>query len=235
MNGITLQSVEQYMYRLLPPRDAVLADMERVAEKNDVPIVGPAVGRLLYQLARFVNAGRVFEMGSAIGYSTIWWARGLRRGGKVYYTDGSSANAAQAEGYLQKAGVRDRVEILVGNALDLIDQVEGEFDIVFNDVDKHDYPEVFRKAAGRIRVGGLLVADNVLWSGRVADARQLSGLSTKCCSQTSGSTRRLFRSATVLRLDYESSEVHQRPAIRVFSPRDPDDQRLLDRHQFRVA
>jgi len=158
------------MYRLLPPRDAVLADMERVAEKNDVPIVGPAVGRLLYQLARFVNAGRVFEMGSAIGYSTIWWARGLRRGGKVYYTDGSSANAAQAEGYLQKAGVRDRVEILVGNALDLIDQVEGEFDIVFNDVDKHDYPEVFRKAAGRIRVGGLLVADNVLWSGRVADA-----------------------------------------------------------------
>jgi len=170
MNGITLQSVEQYMYRLLPPRDAVLADMERVAEKNDVPIVGPAVGRLLYQLARFVNAGRVFEMGSAIGYSTIWWARGLRRGGKVYYTDGSSANAAQAEGYLQKAGVRDRVEILVGNALDLIDQVEGEFDIVFNDVDKHDYPEVFRKAAGRIRVGGLLVADNVLWSGRVAGA-----------------------------------------------------------------
>ena len=170
MNGITLQSVEQYMYRLLPPRDAVLADMERVAEKNEVPIVGPAVGRLLYQLARFVNAGRVFEMGSAIGYSTIWWARGLRRGGKVYYTDGSSANAAQAEGYLQKAGVRDRVEILVGNALDLIDQVEGEFDIVFNDVDKHDYPEVFRKAAGRIRVGGLLVADNVLWSGRVADA-----------------------------------------------------------------
>jgi len=170
MNGITLQSVEQYMYRLLPPRDAVLADMERVAEKNEVPIVGPAVGRLLYQLARFVNAGRVFEMGSAIGYSTIWWAQGLRRGGKVYYTDGSSANAAQAEGYLQKAGVRDRVEILVGNALDLIDQVEGEFDIVFNDVDKHDYPEVFRKAAGRIRVGGLLVADNVLWSGRVADA-----------------------------------------------------------------
>jgi len=170
MNGITLQTVEQYMYRILPPRDAVLADMERVAERNDVPIVGPAVGRLLYQLARFVNAGRVFEMGSAIGYSTIWWARGLRRGGKVYYTDGSSANAAQAEGYLQKAGVRDRVEILVGNALDLIDQVEGEFDIVFNDVDKHDYPEVFRKAAGRIRVGGLLVADNVLWSGRVADA-----------------------------------------------------------------
>src|SRR5438093_8532070 len=99
MDGITLQTVEQYMHRLLPPRDAVLAEMERVAERDDVPIVGPMVGRLLYQLARFVNAGRVFEMGSAIGYSTIWLARGLKRGGKVYYTDGSSANAAKAEAY----------------------------------------------------------------------------------------------------------------------------------------
>ena len=88
----------------------------------------------------------------------------------MYYTDGSSSNAAKAEEYLKKAGVRDRVEILVGNALDLVDQVEGEFDVVFNDVDKHYYPEVFRKTAGRIRVGGVLVADNVLWSGRVADA-----------------------------------------------------------------
>jgi predicted O-methyltransferase YrrM len=169
MNGITLHSVEEYIYRQLPPRDAVLADMERLAEKNGVPIVGPAVGRLLYQLARFVNARRVFEMGSAFGYSTIWWARGLRRGGTVYYTDASATNAADAEDYLTKAGVRDRVEILVGNSLDLIDRVDGDFDIVFNDVDKHYYPEVFRKAAGRIRVGGLLVADNVLWSGRVAD------------------------------------------------------------------
>ena len=170
MNGITLHSVEEYIYRQLPRRDAVLADMERVAEKNGIPIVGPAVGRLLYQLGRFVNAKRVFEMGSAIGYSTIWWARALRRAGTVYYTDGSSANAAEAENYFTKAGVRDRVEILVGNSLDLIDQVEGDFDIVFNDVDKHYYPDVFRKAAGRIRLGGVLVADNVLWSGRVADA-----------------------------------------------------------------
>ena len=170
MNGITLHSVEDYIYRNLPRRDAVLADMERLAGKQDIPIVGPAVGRLLYQLALFVNANRIFEMGSAIGYSTIWWARALQRGGTVYYTDASSANAAEAEKYFEKAGVRDRVEILVGNSLDLIDQVEGDFDIVFNDVDKHYYPDVFRKAAGRIRLGGVLVADNVLWSGRVADA-----------------------------------------------------------------
>lgn len=169
MNGITPHAVEEYMYALLPQRDAVLAEMEELATRNRIPIVGPAVGRLLYQLARLVNAERVLEMGSAIGYSTIWLARALQAGGKVYYTDGSSMNAAKAEDYVSRAGVRDRVEILVGDSLDLIDQVEGEFDIIFNDVDKHYYPEVYRKAAGRVRIGGLLVADNVLWYGRVAD------------------------------------------------------------------
>ncbi len=170
MNEITAQGIDEYMYGLLPPRDAVVAEMEDFAAKNRVPIVGPAVGRLLYQLARSINAGRVFEMGSAIGYSTIWWARALKDGGgKVYYTDGSPENAAKAEDYLKRAGVRDRVEILVGNSLELIDQVEGKFDVVFNDVDKHYYPDVYRKVADRVRVGGLLVADNVLWHGRVID------------------------------------------------------------------
>jgi predicted O-methyltransferase YrrM len=144
--------------------------MEDFARRNRVPIVGPLVGRFLYQLAQFVNAARVFELGSAIGYSTIWFARALKPGGKVYYTDGSQENAAKAKEYIRRAGVADRVEILVGNALDLIDQVEGEFDVIFNDVDKHYYPAVYRKAASRVRKGGLLLSDNVLWSGRVADA-----------------------------------------------------------------
>ena len=170
MNGITLESVENYMRDLLPPRDPVIAEMEDFAERHRVPIVGPMVGRFLYQLARFVDAVRVFEMGSAIGYSTIWFARALKPGGKVYYTDGSQDNAARAREYIKRTGVTDRVEILVGNALELIDRVEGEFDIVFNDVDKCDYPTVYRKAADRVRIGGLLLSDNVLWSGRVADA-----------------------------------------------------------------
>lgn len=170
MSGITYAPVEKYLYRLLPPRDDVLADMEKVAARKHIPIVGPAVGRVFYQLARLTNAQRIFEMGSAIGYSTIWWARGIQRRGQVYYTDGDPNNAAKAGDYLKRAGMRDRVKILVGNALDLVDQVQGEFDIVFNDVDKHYYPEVYRKVAGRVRVGGLLVSDNVLWSGRVANA-----------------------------------------------------------------
>jgi caffeoyl-CoA O-methyltransferase len=169
MPGITTPSVEEYIYTLLPARDSVLSEMEDLASKDHIPIVGPAVGSLLGQLARLVNARRVFEMGSAIGYSTIWWARAVATDGKVYYTDGSSENANKAQQYISRAGVRDRVEILIGDSLDLIDQVEGEFDIIFNDIDKHDYPNAFQKAAHRVRIGGLLVTDNVLWSGRVAD------------------------------------------------------------------
>jgi predicted O-methyltransferase YrrM len=171
MDSITPRSLEEYMQGLIPPRDAVLEEMEDFARKNDVPIVGPLVGRVLCQLARFVNAQRVFEMGSAIGYSTIWFARAVPPGGKVYYTDGDSSNAVKADAYAKRNGTRDRMEILTGNSLDLIDQVDGEFDVVFNDVDKHYYPEVYRKAAGRVKIGGVFVTDNVLWSGRVADPK----------------------------------------------------------------
>jgi caffeoyl-CoA O-methyltransferase len=168
MARITNEAVEAYMWQLLGPRDAVLTE-EAEAAKNRIPIVGPLVGQFFYQLALLSKASRIFEMGSAIGYSTIWWARAVKPGGKVYYSDGGPENAAKASDYLTRAGVRDRVEILVGNSLDLIDQIEGDFDVVFNDVDKHYYPEVHRKAAGRVRVGGLLVTDNTLWSGKVAD------------------------------------------------------------------
>ena len=168
MNEITAHDVEQYLYDILPPRDEVLAEIEQQARQRNIPIVGPAVGRLLYQYAVLSGARRVFEMGSAVGYSTIWWARAVGEGGRVYYTDGSQQNADEAAGYFRRAGVGGRVEIMVGNSLDLIDQVAGDFDIVFNDVDKHYYPQVFHKAVPRLRRGGLFITDNVLWSGRVA-------------------------------------------------------------------
>lgn len=160
--------VVNYLDALLPPRDDVLTEMEQLARQRRIPIVGPAVGRLLYQLTRLIHAERVFEMGSAIGYSTIWLARAIPAHGVVYYTDDDPNNAREAEDYLRRAGVGDRVKILVGDALDLIDHVDGEFDLVFTDVDKHQYPTAFTRARSRIRRGGLLVADNVLWSGRVA-------------------------------------------------------------------
>ena len=168
MNWIVEPKTEKYIYSLLPARDRVMREMERYAQKHHVPIIGPACGRLLYQLARLVRARRVFEMGSAIGYSTLWLARAVGPEGRVFYTDGDPANARRAEGYLGSAGVLGRVRVLVGDALHLLDSTEGQFDLIFNDVDKTQYPDAFRRAVSRVRVGGLFVTDNVLWSGRVA-------------------------------------------------------------------
>jgi len=168
MGGITVEDVEDYVYELLPPRDPVLAEMEAEAAKNRVPIVGPAVGRLLEQLALMSKAKTVFELGSAIGYSTIWWARAVGEGGRVYYTDSDRKNADKARRYFEQAGVAERVTVLIGDALELLSEEKQEFDIVFNDVDKVDYPRVLRLALTHLKKGGLFVTDNVLWSGRVA-------------------------------------------------------------------
>jgi caffeoyl-CoA O-methyltransferase len=168
MHGITAEPVEEYLYSLLPPRDAVLTEMEAAAAKRNVPIVGPAVGRILHQLALISGAKTVFEMGSAIGYSTIWWARAVGEGGRVIYTDGDRKNADEARGYFERAGVADRIAVKVGDALEILSEQKQEFDIIFCDLDKEDYPRAFRLALPRLRKGGLLVADNVLWSGKVA-------------------------------------------------------------------
>lgn len=167
MPNILSETLDQYLTDVMPERDAVLSEMEQIAKEQSIPIIGPLVGRVLYQMAVLAGAKRVFEMGSAIGYSTIWLARAVGPEGKVYYSDGSESNAARAQPYLERAGVADRVEIQVGDALDLLQASEGMFDIIFNDVDKHDYPRVFDMALPRIRKGGLLITDNVIWSGRV--------------------------------------------------------------------
>jgi len=168
MNGITDKLVERYIDDLLPRRDDVLTEIEATAARRDIPIIGPAVARVLYQYAQLIDARRIYEMGSAIGYSTIWLARATGSKGKVYYTDGSAVNAAEARGYFERAGVADRIEILVGDSMALLDSVDGEFDLIFNDVDKHQYPEAFHKAVPRLRRGGLFITDNALWYGKVA-------------------------------------------------------------------
>jgi len=169
MHGITEEGVEDYLYDMLPPRDEVLTEMEAEATKRSIPIVGPVVARFLHQLALMTGAKRIFEMGSAIGYSTIWWARAVAPGGRVIYTDGDRKNADQARHYFERAGVSDRIQIKVGDALELLSEQKEDFDIIFNDVDKEDYPRVLRLAVPRLRKGGLFVSDNVLWSGRVTE------------------------------------------------------------------
>jgi predicted O-methyltransferase YrrM len=170
MDEITVAAVERYFLSLLPERDAVLTEMEAQASKRQIPIVGPAVGRFLYQLAQMVRARTVFELGSAIGYSTLWWARAVGPEGRVVYTDGSRANADEARRYFERAGVADRIEIRIGDAMEVLSEQKAEYDIIFNDVDKEDYPRVFHLAVPRLRKGGLFVSDNVLWHGQVGKA-----------------------------------------------------------------
>lgn len=168
---ITGPEVEKYIYDILPGRDAVLKEMEQQAKDRDIPIIGPAVARVLYQYARLINAKRVFELGSAIGYSTLWWARAVGDDGEVFYTDGDPAKAAEAKSYLQRAGVEQRVRIAVGDALELLSEQKQQFDIIFNDVDKEDYPRVLHLVPERLRKGGLFITDNVLWSGMVTQQK----------------------------------------------------------------
>ena len=167
-SGFIQDDVEEYLYSLLPPRDPVIAEMEEYAAKNRVPIIGPAVARLMTLLVQVSGAKRIFEMGSAIGYSTIWLARAAGSGGEVFYTDGDPQNARRAQDYFRKAGVAKRIEVGVGNALELIKKTPGKFDLVFNDIDKRQYPDALRAALPKLRRGGLLVTDNTLWSGKAA-------------------------------------------------------------------
>jgi predicted O-methyltransferase YrrM len=168
-NFTTAGPVDDYLYSMLPKRDEVLMEMEDYATEHRVPIVGPAVARVLQQLALMINARTVFELGSAIGYSTIWWAQAVGDGGRVIYTDGDSQNAERARGYFSRAGVSNRITLHTGDALEYLSEQKQEYDIIFNDVDKDDYPRVLRLVAPRLRKGGLFITDNVLWSGRVAE------------------------------------------------------------------
>jgi caffeoyl-CoA O-methyltransferase len=168
-NFTTVAPVDDYLYSMLPKRDEVLAEMEAYAAEHNIPIVGPAVARVLEQLARTINAKHIFELGSAIGYSTIWWARAAGEQGRVIYTDGDKKNAERARGYFARAGVAERVTVHTGDALEFLSEQKQEFDVIFNDVDKEDYPRVLRLVGPRLRKGGLFITDNVLWSGRVAE------------------------------------------------------------------
>jgi predicted O-methyltransferase YrrM len=162
--------VETYLTELaeVGHADPVLTEMEQRAAEHDFPIVGRATGRYLELAARSVGARRVIELGSGYGYSAYWFARAVGPQGSVTCTEGSADNAARAERYLSRAGVWDRVTYHVGDALTHFAQQDGDFDVVYCDVDKLGYPDCWRAARDRIRVGGLWLCDNVIWSGHVA-------------------------------------------------------------------
>jgi caffeoyl-CoA O-methyltransferase len=167
-SAFTQEDVDEYIYDLLPERDPVVSEIEAYADEHRVPIIGPAVARLLTLLVQVSGAARIFEMGSAIGYSTIWLARAAGPRAQVFYTDGDSENARRAQRYFGKAGVAKRIKVQVGDALDLVKKTPGKFDFIFNDVNKHQYPDALRAALPKLKRGGLFVTDNTLWSGKAA-------------------------------------------------------------------
>jgi caffeoyl-CoA O-methyltransferase len=162
-------AIERYMRGLLGNTDhPVLADMETLAQEKNFPIIGRLVGAFIESMTKMINAERVFEFGSGYGYSAYWFAKAVGPKGRVICSDADSLNRQKAEQYLSAAGLWERIDFQVGIAQDIFAQTEGLFDICYNDVDKGDYPAIWLMAKDRIRPGGLYIADNVLWHGRVA-------------------------------------------------------------------
>ncbi|HEX9717717.1 MAG TPA: O-methyltransferase [Actinomycetota bacterium] len=161
--------VEGYMRGLLARHDEpVLLEMEAEAEANGFPIIGRVVGVTVEVLARSVGARRVFELGSGFGYSAYWFSRAVRPSGEVHCTDGDPENEKRALDYLGRAGLAEPIRWHVGEAVETLEATNGELDVIFNDIDKADYPRAWKTARERIRIGGLYICDNVLWYGRVA-------------------------------------------------------------------
>lgn len=162
--------IEAYMAtRLTRFDEPVLLEMEDEAERRHFPIVRRNVGVTLEVLARSIGTRRMIELGSGFGYSGYWHSRALGPTGELHLTDGDPANEVAARDYLSRAGLWDPVAYHVGDAVEALNALDGEFDLVYDDIDKDGYPDAWRAACQRIRVGGLYVCDNVLWSGRVPD------------------------------------------------------------------
>lgn len=170
------RQVEEYLEGLLPPRHPELLAMEAHAREHGFPIIGPACGHLCYQLARMIGARQVFELGSGYGYSTAWFARAVAEngGGTVHHTVWDEALSRQARGHLEALGYEELVRFVVGEAVQALAAAEGPFDIIFNDIDKEAYPDSLVEVERKLRPGGILIIDNMLWHGRIFDPEDQS-------------------------------------------------------------
>jgi predicted O-methyltransferase YrrM len=158
----------RYLERLLPRRDELAAEIEARSAELGVPSSEPQLARLLEALAAIEPAGRLLEVGTGIGYGTLHLARGAREG-RVLSIDVDEERLGIARGFLERAGVAARVELLAGRALDLLPRLEGPFHLVFLDGAKQDYRRCLDLVLPLVTVGGRIVVDNLLWHGRIAD------------------------------------------------------------------
>jgi predicted O-methyltransferase YrrM len=164
--------VQEYLDSLVPARAAEMQAMEAYAKETGFPIIGPSSGQLCYQIARMIGARRVFELGSGYGYSTAWFARAVQEngGGTVHHVVWDEQLSQRARGHLGAMGYGDIVRYDVGEAVAALRAAEGPFDLIFNDIDKHGYPASLPVIAEKLRPGGVLIIDNMLWHGEIFDA-----------------------------------------------------------------
>jgi predicted O-methyltransferase YrrM len=153
---------EEYFGRLVPQRDQLLIDLEAEAQQEEIPIIGPVVGQLLFVLACATGAGRILELGTATGYSTIFLARACRNlNGSVLTLENDRSLADRARVNFQKAGLEEFIEVRVGDALEEIASLDEDFDLIFIDIEKEDYIRALPHIQRLLKKGGLLFADNV--------------------------------------------------------------------------
>ena len=164
---ITHPQIYAYLEQTLAETDPILREMGEYGRAQNFPIIGTQPGRMFHFLARAIQAKQVLELGSGFGYSAMWFALAVGQGGRVVMTDGKKENVERARDYFARAGLLDRVEFNVGDALEIAKRYAGPFDIIFCDIDKHDYPKAIALAREKLRVGGILIFDNMLWHGRI--------------------------------------------------------------------
>lgn len=171
MPEIKYDALQDYLTSLVPPREAEMQKMEEYAERHNFPALGAACGNYCYQLARMIRATSVFELGSGYGYSTAWFAKAVREngGGVVHHTVWDDTLSALAQEHLATLGYDDLVEYHNAEAVETLRKTPGTFDIIFNDIDKEGYPDSLPVIKGKLRPGGLLIIDNMIWHGQILD------------------------------------------------------------------
>ena len=169
--AVTYDQICEYHAKLSDHGDPILQRMEAEARAEQFPIIGPASAKFCYLMARAIGAKRIFELGSGYGYSTLWFAKAVREngGGVVHHTVWSDDLHQRARANVEEAGYTDLVQFHLGEAVQTLRETEGPFDIIFNDIDKDGYPASLPVMKEKLRVGGLILIDNMLWHGRIFD------------------------------------------------------------------
>ncbi len=167
MSGLTPEPIAEYLAGLRRDPSAHLAIIDREGRAEGLPIVSRDTGALLHTLALAGGARRILEIGTALGYSTIWLASALPADGLLITMEHDAARAARARDHFAAAGYGERISVIVGDATRFLHKVSGPFDLIFQDGDKQLYEPLLDPLVALLRPGGLLVADNILWSGEV--------------------------------------------------------------------